>query len=117
MSRLDRSNFDNCIVLITVNRPDPETDVYQSVLVEAVRDTFKFKTLFRKTMYFRDSIASASQLRSVLLKSFAEYTNRTVEKREPQREIKSGQMRQEALADGIVLDKLPLPGSPGGPPA
>jgi FxsC-like protein len=117
MRRLDKRNFENCVVLVPVNRPDPETDNYLSELQSVVKDTFRWKTNLRNKLYFRDSIGSARELRSLLLKSFAEFTNKTVEKSGSAREIKNGEIRQQAHAEGISLEKAPLVASPGGSPA
>lgn len=94
MLRLDRRNFENCVVLVPVNHPDPETDRSVQDLERIVKDTFKWRTSLRNKFYFRHSIYSARELRSLLLKSFAEFTNRTVEKSGAAREINNRGIRR-----------------------
>jgi FxsC-like protein len=114
MLRLDKLNFENCMVMVPVNHPDPETERHLPDLKMTVRKTFKWKAGLRNKMYFRDSISSARELRSLVLKSLAEFSNKTVEKSTTTRQIEDRQIRQEAQAEGISLEKTPLVASVGG---
>jgi FxsC-like protein len=115
MRRIDKVNFENCALMIPWNAPDPETEQYQADLRETLEKTFKFKSAFRKTLYYSDSIDSARELRARLLRIFAELTNKRIDTALPKNRIKDPQILKAAQAKGIaVLHKAPGVTSPGG---
>lgn len=115
MQKIDKVNFENCALMVPWNAPDPETEQYRTDLSEIVQKTFKFKSAFRKTIYYSDSVDSARELRARLLKTFAEFANRKIDTAIPKKRIKNQQIVEMAQANGIVLlDKAPGVSSPGG---
>jgi FxsC-like protein len=61
MRKVDRVNFENCALMVPWNAPDPETEQYRADLSDTVQKTFKFKSAFRRTLYYSDSIESARE--------------------------------------------------------
>jgi hypothetical protein len=115
MRKIDKVNFENCALMVPWNAPDPETEQYRTDLTDTVEKTFKFKSAFRKTIYYEDTIHSARDLRARLLKTLAKFANKKIDTAMLKKRIKNQQIVKSAQANGIpLLDKAPAVTSPAG---
>lgn len=117
MQPFDRENFLNCALLIPWNDKDQETLGQRAELEKAVKSTFRFKAELKSSTYYKDSIRSAKELRSKLLKTMTEIRMKMIELGEPERTIEAEQIVEEARAKGIVIEVQPIVSGPGGGPA
>lgn len=66
LEEFERGNYRNCSVLVPWNEKDPELAAQRAQIEQALRETFYFRSFARGSVFYRDSIRSADELRAAL---------------------------------------------------
>ena len=66
LKEFDKQNFFNCTVLVPWNTQDPLIDQQGNTILQTLKDTFYFRQLPGNSIFYRDNIRDADELRNAL---------------------------------------------------